>query len=94
MDKAIEAQSTGAGAEPPRTREALDADTRRRERWMLGTRVDDDLDTAWAGPPDNPAALDLMRAQGLIQTGPGTVRLTRRGRLLQNAVMQQLMDFA
>jgi coproporphyrinogen III oxidase-like Fe-S oxidoreductase len=35
-----------------------------------------------------------MRAQGLIETGPGTVRLTRRGRLLQNAVMQQLMDFA
>ncbi len=92
LDRYISA--LGAGAEPPRTREALDADTRRRERWMLGTRVDDDLDTAWAGPPDNPAALDLMRAQGLIQTGPGTVRLTRRGRLLQNAVMQQLMDFA
>jgi coproporphyrinogen III oxidase-like Fe-S oxidoreductase len=53
-----------------------------------------DLDTAWAGPPDNPEALGRMQAQGLLQTGPGTVRLTRRGRLLQNAVMQQLMDFA
>lgn len=83
-----------AGEAPPRTREPLDADTRRRERWMLGTRVDRDLDTAWAGAPDNPAALERMEAQGLIHTGPGTVRLTRRGRLLQNAVMQQLMDFA
>jgi len=83
-----------AGDAPPRTREVLDADTRRRERWMLGTRVDGDLDTAWAGPPDNPEALGRMQAQGLLETGPGTVRLTRRGRLLQNAVMQQLMDFA
>jgi oxygen-independent coproporphyrinogen-3 oxidase len=84
----------GAGDSPPRTRESLDADTRRRERWMLGTRVDRDLDTAWAGPPDHPEAMQIMETGGLIETGPGTVRLTRRGRLLQNAVMQQLMDFA
>ena len=84
----------GDGAAPPRTREALDADTRRRERWMLGTRVDRPLDTAWAGPPDHPEALERMAAQGLLEVGHGTVRLTRRGRLLQNAVMQQVMDFS
>ena len=39
-------------------------------------------------------SLARMEAQGLVETGPGTVRLTRRGRLLQNAVMQQVMDFA
>lgn len=82
------------GDAPPRTTEHLDPDTRRRERWMLGTRVDDDLDTAWAGPPDHPAALEMLQSQGLLVAGPGTVRLTRRGRLLQNAVMQQLMEFA
>ena len=92
LDRYIAALAGGDA--PPRTREPLDADTRRRERWMLGTRVDRDLDMAWAGPPDNPAALERMQAQGLLETGPGTVRLTRRGRLLQNAVMQQLMDFA
>ena len=83
-----------AGDAPVRTHEELDADTRRRERWMLGTRVDSDLDVAWAGPPDHPAALEMLETEGLLETGPGTVRLTRRGRLLQNAVVQQLMDFA
>jgi oxygen-independent coproporphyrinogen III oxidase len=82
------------GAEPPRTRESVDDDTRRRERWMLGTRLDEPLDMGWAGPPDNPEALAALRQRGLVEAGEGTVRLTRRGRLLQNAVVQQLMDFA
>ena len=83
-----------AGDAPPRTREAADADTRRRERWMLGTRLDEPLDMAWAGEPDNPAALAVLEDRGLIERHDGTVILTRRGRLLQNAVMQQIMDFA
>lgn len=82
------------GDAPPRTRDPLDADTLRRERWMLGTRLDEPLDLAWAGPPDHPAALDALAARGLLQRGEGTVQLTRRGRLLQNAVVQQIMDFA
>ena len=61
---------------------------------MLGTRVDQPLDMAWAGPPDHPEALARMAEQGLLEVGNGTVSLTRRGRLLQNAVMQQVMDFA
>ena len=84
----------GAGEAPPRTAEAIDPDTRRRERWMLGTRLDEPLDMAWAGAPDRPDALDALVARGLVERGDGTVRLTRRGRLLQNAVMQQIMDFA
>lgn len=82
------------GGEPPRTREDVDSDTRRRERWMLGTRLDEPLDIAWAGEPDNPAALDALAARGLLERREGTVILTRRGRLLQNAVVQQIMDFA
>jgi len=82
------------GAAPPRTHDALDADTLRRERWMLATRLDEPLDIAWAGRPDRPAALDALAARGLVERGEGTVRLTRRGRLLQNAVVQQIMDFA
>lgn len=82
------------GGEPPRTTEPVDADTRRRERWMLGTRLDEPLDMRWAGPPDNPGALDVLEDRGLLERRDGTVRLTRRGRLLQNAVVQQIMDFA
>jgi oxygen-independent coproporphyrinogen-3 oxidase len=83
-----------AGDAPPRTHEPLDADTRRRERWMLGTRLDEPIDMAWAGPPDHPDALDALASRGLLEMGEGTVRLTRRGRLLQNAIVQQIMDFA
>ena len=83
-----------AGGDPPRTRELVDADTRRRERWMLATRLDEPLDMAWAGEPDNPAALAALEERGLLERRDGTVLLTRRGRLLQNAVVQEIMDFA
>lgn len=87
-------RALAAGEAPPRTTDVLDPDTLRRERWMLGTRLDEPLDLAWAGPPDRPAALDHLMASGLVQRGEGTVRLTRRGRLLQNAVVQEIMDFS
>jgi putative oxygen-independent coproporphyrinogen III oxidase len=92
LDRYIAALS--GGEDPPRTREDVGPDTRRRERWMLGTRLDEPLDLAWAGPPDNPDALEVLAQRGLVERGEGTVRLTRRGRLLQNAVVQQIMDFS
>ena len=61
---------------------------------MLGTRLDEPLDIAWAGAPDRPSALGELEERGLLVRGEGTVLLTRRGRLLQNAVVQQIMDFA
>jgi putative oxygen-independent coproporphyrinogen III oxidase len=82
------------GDAPPRTREVVQPDTRRRERWMLGTRLDEPLDMEWAGPPDHPEALEALVQGGLVEMGERTVRLTRRGRLLQNAVVQQIMDFS
>ena len=92
LDRYISALA--GGGDPPRTREGVDADTRRRERWMLGTRLAEPLDVAWAGAPDNPDALAELEARGLLDRRDGTVVLTRRGRLLQNAVMQEIMDFA
>ncbi len=74
--------------------EPLDDDTRRRERWMLATRLDEPLDLAWAGPPDRPDAVPRLAGLGLLRAGGGTLTLTRRGRLLQNAVLQELMEFA
>jgi len=83
-----------AGGDPPRTRERLDDDDRRRERWMLGLRLAEGLDRAWAGPPDHPGALaDLARA-GLLRHDERRVALTREGRFMQNAILHRLMEYA
>ena len=83
-----------AGEPPPRTAEPLDADTRRRERWMLALRLDEPLDLAWAGPPDHPEAVERLRRLGLVRGGDGAaLALTREGRFLQNAVLHELMEY-
>jgi oxygen-independent coproporphyrinogen-3 oxidase len=84
---------TRAGT-PGRTMESLDAGTRRRERWMLGLRLDQPLDIAWAGPPDHPEVIARLEAGGLLTTAAGRVSLTRRGRFVQNAVLHELMEYA
>jgi oxygen-independent coproporphyrinogen-3 oxidase len=78
---------------PPRTEEALDPATLRRERWMLGTRLARPLDLEWAGPPDRPEALARLGALGLVEADESALALTRRGRFLQNAVLHELMEF-
>ena len=79
---------------PARTAEALDAATARRERWMLGLRLDRPLDIEWAGPPDHPEGLVRLEAGGLLEAAAGRVVLTRRGRFVQNAVLHELMEYA
>jgi oxygen-independent coproporphyrinogen III oxidase len=79
---------------PRRTVETLDDAVRRRERWMLGLRLDRPLDTAWAGPPDHPDALARLADGGLLEVSGSRVVLTRRGRFVQNAVLHQLMEYA
>ncbi|HEX2503803.1 MAG TPA: radical SAM family heme chaperone HemW [Miltoncostaeaceae bacterium] len=82
------------GMEPPRRADVLDNDALRRERWMLGLRLADGLDPAWAGPPDRPEALRRLAAAGLLRAGDGAVALTREGRFVQNAVLHELMEYA
>jgi oxygen-independent coproporphyrinogen-3 oxidase len=84
----------GERAAPPRTQEPLDADDRRRERWMLGLRLQDGLELGWAGPPDHPARLDRLDAAGLLRHDGERVVLTREGRFVQNAVLHELMEYA
>ena len=79
---------------PGRTHEPLDDAVRRRERWMLGLRLDRPLDTAWAGPPDHPDALARLADGGLLEVSGSQITLTRRGRFVQNAVLHQLMEYA
>ena len=82
------------GEDPPRTVEPLDDDDRRRERWMLGLRLADGLDLAWAGPPDRPEALGRLSEAGLLRAGADGIVLTREGRFVQNAVLHELMEYA
>ena len=83
-----------AGRTPSRTVEPLDRDVRRRERWMLGLRLDRPLDIAWAGPPDHPEALERLSAGGLVAVDGSSIALTRRGRFVQNAILHELMEYA
>ncbi len=83
-----------AGEAPRRTREALDADDLRRERWMLGLRLEGGMPLAWAGPPDRPDALERLSSAGLLHHDSGAVTLTREGRFVQNAILHELMDYA
>jgi oxygen-independent coproporphyrinogen-3 oxidase len=82
------------GDAPARTAEALDADTVRRERWMLGLRLQDGLRRSWAGPPDHPEVLDRLAHAGLLRHDDDTLVLTREGRFVQNAILHQLMEYA
>lgn len=87
-------RALAGGAAPPRTVEGLDEDDRRRERWMLGLRLDRGMDLDWSGPPDRPQALDRLEAAGLIRREGPTLALTRRGRFVQNAILHELMEYA
>jgi oxygen-independent coproporphyrinogen-3 oxidase len=58
--------AVGRGDTPPRTHEPLDADDMRRERWMLGLRLDRGMPLSWAGPPDRPDALERLSAAAAV----------------------------
>lgn len=92
IDRYVDA--LGRGEDPLRHREALDADTRRRERWMLGLRLDDPIALSWAGPPDHPEAVERLVGAGLVETADDRLALTREGRFLQNSVLHELMEYA
>jgi oxygen-independent coproporphyrinogen-3 oxidase len=81
-----------AGREPPRSVETLDAETLRRERVMLGLRLDEPLPLAGLeGSVDADALLRLEHA-GLVKgAGSGAIRLTPRGRFLGGAVTAELL---
>ncbi len=84
----------GAGDTPPRTGEHLDGDDIRRERWMLGLRLERGLSMAWSGPPDHPEAVGRLQRAGLVARHDDTLVLTREGRFVQNAILHELMEYA
>lgn len=84
----------GAGHAPRRTGEDLDEDTRRRERWMLGLRLDRPFRMDVAGPPDHADALPHLAEIGLVSYSDDELRLSRDGRFVQNAILCELMEYA
>jgi oxygen-independent coproporphyrinogen-3 oxidase len=89
-------QSLAHGARPKREVEPLPADVLRRERLMLGLRLDEPLDYAEVADVVDPSALSRLRQLGLVHDGPGdgdepALLLTPRGRLLGGGVTADLL---
>jgi putative oxygen-independent coproporphyrinogen III oxidase len=88
------AQRLVEGLSPAAGRESLDDDTRRIENVMLVTRLSDGLDTSELTEHGRREVAGLI-ADELVDPGSalrGRVVLTRRGRLLADAVVRRLVD--
>jgi oxygen-independent coproporphyrinogen-3 oxidase len=71
-------------------REVLDAGTRRVEDLMLGVRMRSGVSLATLADNQRAEASALV-AEGLASVDEGTLRLTRTGRLLADAVIRRLV---
>jgi len=87
------AQRVAAGVSPAAAREALDTETRRREHVLLRSRIAEGVPVGLLDEDRRTAVAGLI-ADGLVD-GPaaiaGSVVLTRRGRLLADAVVRALI---
>jgi oxygen-independent coproporphyrinogen-3 oxidase len=96
------ASRLSAGISPGQARETLTAAERRMERIMLLTRLSEGCPVAELGSDANPAAqlaatsaAESLVADGLADSAAlagGRIVLTRRGRLLADAVIRTLTD--
>jgi putative oxygen-independent coproporphyrinogen III oxidase len=78
-----------AGHSPAHAREVLDEQTRQVERVLLEVRLREGLDVAVL---DDTSALPRLVAEDLVEDRADRVVLTRRGRLLADAVVRTLLD--
>jgi putative oxygen-independent coproporphyrinogen III oxidase len=87
------ARRLAAHQSPAQARELLDSATRKVERILLETRLADGLDVAVLDDVRR-AATDALAANGLLERDSletGRIVLTRRGRLLADAVVRDLV---
>ena len=80
-----------AGERPPREREPLDAAVKRRERLMLGLRLDEPVEVETVGDALDAGALARLERLGLAERRAGGLVLTERGRFLGGAVTAELL---
>jgi len=85
-------EALGHGEPPPCELEPLDEGVKRRERVMLGLRLDEPLTLAGLEPAIDEEALDRLEALGLAtRNGRATISLTPRGRSLGGGVTAELL---
>jgi putative oxygen-independent coproporphyrinogen III oxidase len=80
-----------AGRRPERELEPLSLDVRRRERVMLGLRLDEPLLVDGLTGVLDVAALDRLQRLGLVDRAGETLALTPRGRMLGGGVTADLL---
>jgi len=83
------AQRLGAGRSPGQGREVLDGATRRVERILLESRLASGLPASVLEPAARERVADLVE-DGLVFDAADVIVLTRRGRLLADAVVRAL----
>ncbi len=85
-------ETLDAGTTPPRETEAIDGDVKRRERVMLGLRLDEPLSLVGLEGAVDAAALQRLEALGLAaRDSRERLRLTSRGRFLGGGVTAELL---
>jgi putative oxygen-independent coproporphyrinogen III oxidase len=84
------ADRLASGASPAHAREVLDAESRRVERVLLELRLRDGLDAGVLDETGRRAVPQLVE-DGLLEPGTERLVLTRRGRLLADAVVRDLL---
>ncbi|MBM7504640.1 radical SAM family heme chaperone HemW [Agromyces aurantiacus] len=88
------ADRIGAGVSPAVGRETLDAATRETERVLLSTRIREGIEVSSLHAGGRRAVAGLV-ADGLVEARTalaGRLTLTRRGRLLADAVVRRLLE--
>jgi oxygen-independent coproporphyrinogen-3 oxidase len=80
-----------AGERPAREVEPLPEDVQRRERLLLGLRLDEPLPLAGIEAALDPSALARLERLGLAERRGPALTLTERGRFLGGAVTAELM---
>jgi oxygen-independent coproporphyrinogen-3 oxidase len=79
------------GTRPDRNVEMLDVETRRRERLLLGLRLDEPVELAGVEAVVDADALARLEGLGLARRDNGSLRLTERGRFLGGGVTAELL---